>query len=99
MKILVIGGAGYIGSHFSAHALEQLSGAEVSIIDDLSSGNLEAIEAIEFIAQKKVAFYQIDILDLDALQKAFQAVRPDCVVHVAEKNRPPLFMVNQSTCQ
>jgi UDP-glucose 4-epimerase len=88
MKILVIGGAGYIGSHFAATALEEMAGVEISIIDDLSTGSRGAIQAVEVIAKKSVPFYEVDILDLESVQKTFQTIQPDCVVHFAAKKSP-----------
>ena len=62
MSILVTGGAGYIGSHMVLHLLEK--GYEVVVVDDLSTGNKEAVLANRF--------YQTDIKDEKAMAKLFK---------------------------
>jgi len=81
-KIIITGGAGYIGSHT---AVEFLScGYEVVIIDNLSNSAVEVLSGIEKIAGKKPSFYKTDITDLTALEKVF-ALHSDSValVHFA----------------
>lgn len=74
MKILVTGGAGFIGSHIIDAALA--SGHEVAALDDLSSGKKENLPA-------SVALYEVDIRDRDATRRAFADFRPDAVSHQA----------------
>lgn len=59
--ILVTGGAGYIGSHFINRYLQQKPDGEVVVIDNLSEGNLGAIEALQSRHGKRIIFYETDI--------------------------------------
>ena len=81
MKILVTGGAGYIGSHTAIELLE--AGHQVIIADNLSNSNAMVIKRIEQIAAKAVQFYQIDLCDKQALSKVFEQNQIDAVVHLA----------------
>ncbi|VBB14561.1 UDP-glucose 4-epimerase GalE [Burkholderia stabilis] len=73
MKVLVTGGAGYIGSH-TCKALAQ-AGHEPVAYDNLSTGHRDAVQWGPLVAA--------DILDRDALSKALAAHRPDVVIHFA----------------
>lgn len=81
MKILVTGGAGYIGSHTCVELLNE--GYEVVIVDNLYNSNQKAVDRIEQITQKKVTFYQNDILDREALDQIFAKENVDAVIHFA----------------
>ncbi|WP_099204238.1 UDP-glucose 4-epimerase GalE [Scatolibacter rhodanostii] len=81
MKVLVTGGAGYIGSHTSIVLLEK--GHEVVILDNLSNSKKIAIERIEEISGKKVKFYCEDVCDKEKLESIFQAENIDAVIHFA----------------
>ncbi|MCR4806598.1 MAG: UDP-glucose 4-epimerase GalE [Lachnospiraceae bacterium] len=81
MKILVTGGAGYIGSHTCVELLNE--GYEVVIVDNLDNSNAKAVERIEQITGKKAKFYQKDIRDKDAMNEIFGSEKPDCVIHFA----------------
>lgn len=81
MKILVTGGAGYIGSHTCVELLNE--GYEVVIVDNLYNSNQKAVDRIEQITQKKVTFYQNDILDREALDLIFTKENVDAVIHFA----------------
>lgn len=81
MKVLVTGGAGYIGSHTSVVLLEQ--GHEVVIADNLSNSKRAAVSRIEQISGKKVTFYQEDVTQKDALVKIFSSEKIDAVIHFA----------------
>ena len=80
-KILVTGGAGFIGSHTCVEFLE--SGYEVVVVDNLSNSKEEAIRRIEKITGKTLDFYQADIRDESALRKIFQEQEISSVVHFA----------------
>ncbi len=81
MKLLVTGGAGYIGSHTCVELLAAKH--EVVIVDNLSNSSSEAIRRIEKIAKQNVTFYQADILDEPKLSSIFEYERPDAVIHFA----------------
>ena len=81
MKILVTGGAGYIGSHTCVELLNE--GYEVVIVDNLYNSNQKAVDRIEQITQKKATFYQNDILDREALDQIFTKENVDAVIHFA----------------
>ena len=69
-KILVTGGAGYIGSHTTVEL--QNTGYEVIILDNLSNSNTEVINGIERITGTRPAFEQIDMQDKEAMRKLFE---------------------------
>jgi UDP-glucose 4-epimerase len=69
-KILVTGGAGYIGSHTAVEL--QNAGYEVIIIDDLSNSTDDSIDGIERITGKRPVFEKIDCNDFSALEALFQ---------------------------
>ena len=81
--ILVTGGAGFIGSHTCVELLDQ--GYNVVVVDDLSNSSEEAIRRIGEITGKpeKLTFYQVDILDREALDKVFAAHDIDAIIHFA----------------
>jgi len=81
MKILVTGGAGYIGSHTCVELLS--SGHDVVIVDNLSNSKKEAVSRIEKITRKKVKFYKNDIRDRKALDKIFSENKIDAVINFA----------------
>ena len=81
MKILVTGGAGYIGSHTVVELVR--SGHDVCIFDDLSNGKIEAIHRIEKILEKKIQFIKGDIRQLMQICKILCEFRPDVVIHFA----------------
>ena len=81
MKILVTGGAGYIGSHTSLELLND--GHDVVILDNLCNSSEEAVARIEALSGKKVRFYKEDVRDKDALKKIFQENAIDWVIHFA----------------
>ena len=81
MKILVTGGAGYIGSHTCVELLNE--GYEVVIVDNLDNSNAKAVDRIEQITGKKVTFYEKDIRDKEAMNEIFGKEKPECVIHFA----------------
>lgn len=81
MKVLVTGGAGYIGSHTVVEL--QQAGHEVIIIDDLSNAKIEVIDRIETITGTRPAFYEMDCTDAVNLRAVFAAHHPDAVIHFA----------------
>ena len=81
MKVLVTGGAGYIGSHTALELLRD--GYEVVIIDNLSNSSKEAVSRIEALSGKKTDFYQADVRDKAVLRKIFKENEIDWVIHFA----------------
>lgn len=81
MRILVTGGAGYIGSHTCVELLE--AGHEVVVVDNLCNGSLAALRAVEVIAGRSLTFYPVDIRDRDALADVFATEAVDAVFHFA----------------
>ncbi len=61
MKILVTGGAGYIGSHTGVELLEQ--GYEVIVIDNLCNSNPESLKRVQELTGKSITFYEGDVRD------------------------------------
>ena len=81
MKVLVTGGAGYIGSHTCLELLR--SGHDVSVIDSLDNGNEEALIRVQRLSNRTLAFNQCDVRDAHALDQAFNIFKPDAVIHFA----------------
>ena len=81
MRILVTGGAGYIGSHTVVEL--QNAGYEVVVIDNLSNASEKSLERVAKITGKPVPFHKIDILDRDALNALFDKEKIDACIHFA----------------
>ena len=82
MKVLVTGGAGYIGSHTCVELLER--GMEVVIVDNLVNSSAKSIDRIELITGKRPEFHKTDVRDRAAMNRIFDD-NPDinCVIHFA----------------
>jgi UDP-glucose 4-epimerase len=80
-RILVTGGAGYIGSHTCVELLQ--AGHEVVVVDNLCNSSSAAIGRIERIAGRKVAFHECDVRDAEALRRLFREDAIDAVLHFA----------------
>lgn len=80
-KILVTGGAGYIGTHTCVVLLE--AGLDVVVVDNLSNSSQEALRRVEKITGKEVTFYKEDIRNNEALGCIFQEEQPQAVLHFA----------------
>lgn len=81
-KILVTGGAGYIGSHTCVELLE--AGYEVVVVDNLYNANKKSLEEVQKITGKEVTFYQADIRDAQAMDEIFKTEEDVCgVIHFA----------------
>ena len=81
MRILVTGGAGFIGSHTCVELLE--SGYELTVIDNLDNGSEEALRRVQKITDKPLRFFNADLLDTDQLTVAFTAHPVAAVIHFA----------------
>jgi UDP-glucose 4-epimerase len=80
-KILVTGGAGYIGSHTCLELL--LAGHDVVVLDNLSNGAQESLERVQVLAEKRLDFVEGDILDRQLLDQIFNQYEIDAVIHFA----------------
>lgn len=80
-KILVTGGAGYIGSHSIVNLIE--SGFEIVAIDNLSNSTPSFVERIESITGKKPDFLELDLRNLSELEAVFSMHNFDAVIHFA----------------
>ncbi len=81
MKILLTGGAGYIGSHTAVEL--DAAGYEVVIADNFSNSSPTVIERLETITGKRFPCYEIDVADKSALRKVFEENKIDAVIHFA----------------
>ncbi len=81
LKVLLTGGAGYIGSHTAVECLA--AGHEVVVLDNLSNSNAKSLERVAQIAGRPVKFVQADIRDRAALRELFARHTVDAVVHFA----------------
>lgn len=81
MAILVTGGAGYIGSHTCVELLN--SGYDVVVVDNLCNSSKKAIERVEKITGKSISFYEVNILDREALTEVFEKESIDSVINFA----------------
>ena len=81
MRILVTGGAGYIGSHTCIELLNQ--GQEVVVVDNLCNSSEESLNRVKQITGKDVTFYKADLLDKAAMEEIFSKETVDAVIHFA----------------
>jgi len=80
-KILVTGGAGYIGSHTCVELLN--AGYDVAVLDNLSNSDRKSLERVKQITAKEISFYEGDILDSEILSRIFDENEIDAVIHFA----------------
>lgn len=81
MKILVTGGAGYIGSHTIVELLK--AGYDIVVVDNLSNSKEEALKRIREITGKDFLFYKVDLRDKEGLKDVFLKNAIDAVIHFA----------------
>ncbi|MBR3847989.1 MAG: UDP-glucose 4-epimerase GalE [Oscillospiraceae bacterium] len=81
MKILVTGGAGYIGSHTCVQLLE--AGYDIVVLDNLSNSSEESLARVKKITGRDFKFYKVDLLDYDATEAVFAENDIDAVIHFA----------------
>ena len=102
MKVLLTGGAGYIGSHTAVELID--AGHEVVIVDDLSNSNEKVLERLKIITGKDIKFYKADVADSDKLDEIFAENKIDAVIHfagfkaVGESVRKPLEYYENNLC-
>jgi len=80
-RILVTGGAGYIGSHTCLALLE--AGYDVVVIDNLVNSKEESLKRVQQIAGKSLEFHKGDLLETGALDRVFAGAPVDAVIHFA----------------
>ena len=80
-KILLTGGAGYIGSHTCVEMLN--AGYDIVVVDNLCNSSETTLQRIEEITGRSVDFYQADVLDMDAMNQVFTEHSINGVVHFA----------------
>ncbi|MDB4088485.1 UDP-glucose 4-epimerase GalE [Flavobacteriales bacterium] len=81
MRVLVTGGLGFIGSHTVVELIE--NGFEVVIVDNLSNSRAGVLEQITKITNKKVKFYNIDIVNKNDFDLVFKENKIDAIIHFA----------------
>lgn len=81
MKILITGGAGYIGSHTCLELLQE--GFELVVVDNLSNSSKEALIRVNELTDKYLDFYEADIRDKDAMRQIFSENDIAAVIHFA----------------
>lgn len=81
MRVLLTGGAGYIGSHTALVLLER--GHEVVVLDDFSNSSAEAVRRVEELTGRSIRLIEADLADREAAAAAFEGLEIDAVVHFA----------------
>ena len=86
MKILLTGGAGYIGSHTCFELLS--NGHDVTVVDNLSNSKITSLERVQELVGRSIEFYELDLRDRDALDAVFARSQFDAVIHFAGLKAP-----------
>jgi UDP-glucose 4-epimerase len=81
LAILITGGAGYIGTHTSVELIN--AGYDLIVIDNLTNSNQKSLERVKAIVGKEIKFYNINILDQNALETVFLENIIEAVIHFA----------------
>jgi len=80
-KVLVTGGAGYLGSHMCVQLLDQ--SIDVVVVDNLSNSSVKSLETVKQLCQKDLKFYDADLRDRAAIQSVFAENDISAVIHFA----------------
>lgn len=81
MRILITGGAGYIGSHTCVDLLND--GHDIAILDNFSNSRIEVIDRIQLIAKREFTVFNADVRDSVAVEAVFDSFHPEAVIHFA----------------
>ena len=81
MRVLVTGGAGYIGSHTCLELLQ--ADYQVVVVDNLSNSSVKSLKRIQNLTGKSLEFHQVDLLDGEALDTVFSREPVDAAIHFA----------------
>jgi len=81
MRLLVTGGAGYIGSHTALVLLE--AGHDIVVADNLCNSRVESLRRVEALTGRSIEFHQVDLLDGPGLDAVFRRGPIDAVIHFA----------------
>lgn len=81
MRVLVTGGAGYIGSHTVLELLN--AGHQVAVVDNLSNSSEESLRRVQKLTGRTLVFHPVDILDKEALTAVAKDAGFDAVIHFA----------------
>jgi len=81
MKVLLAGGAGYIGSHTAVALLQ--NNIDIIIVDNYNNSSPEAIKRIEEITSKHIISYEVDVKNAEVINKILSENDIDCIIHFA----------------
>jgi UDP-glucose 4-epimerase len=81
MRVLVTGGAGYIGSHTSVELIK--SGFEIVIVDNFINSSKKCIDKISDITKTKIKYHDCDLREKKQLEEIFNMYKFDCIIHFA----------------
>lgn len=85
MKIIVTGGAGFIGGNFVHYILNKYNNYKIVVVDSLTyAGNIETLNSVK--DNSNFSFYKIDIADREAVYEMFEKEHPDMVVNFAAES-------------
>ena len=80
-RVLVTGGAGYIGSHTCLELLN--AGFEITVVDNLSNSTEESLQRVSTLTGKEIAFVEVDLQDVRGLDTVFSKGDFETVIHFA----------------